>query len=145
MTEQVMDTDEFLAHYGVKGMKWGVHRARKPSSSDEIKDARARIQSKQAKLGEQRRAVKKAKKAGDTKAQARAEKKMSDMKVDFLKDPDRITASYLTKGEKVAIGVLSIAAGPVSLAGVAAGRGVEAIARNKVAQRQATGYYDKKK
>lgn len=29
VTEQVMDADEFLAHYGVKGMKWGVHTSKR--------------------------------------------------------------------------------------------------------------------
>lgn len=27
MTTQVMEVDDFLEHFGVKGMKWGVHRS----------------------------------------------------------------------------------------------------------------------
>lgn len=33
MSGRLFDTDEFLAHYGVRGMKWGVRRGRKEATS----------------------------------------------------------------------------------------------------------------
>lgn len=47
-----IDVDAFLEHYGVKGMKWGVRRARTPGVSrrvdrDAAKDAREFVNAKQ--------------------------------------------------------------------------------------------------
>jgi hypothetical protein len=38
------DVDEFLAHYGVKGMKWGVRKKRKLRDSDLSDDARTAME-----------------------------------------------------------------------------------------------------
>lgn len=143
MSEQVMTTEEFLAHYGVKGMRWG-HRKARPTS-DDIHDARIRIAGKQQQLKKQTKAVKTAKKSGNASKQAAAEKKLQDMKTDFLKNPDRVTASRLTKGEKWAVGILTVGTGPVGVAALIGGQAARSAVIKTVEKRQASGYYDKKK
>lgn len=136
---QVMSADDFLEHYGVKGMKWGHRKA----TTADIHDARIRLADKSVKIAKQKQRVKSAKKAG--KSTTNAEAKLHELKTDYLKSPDRLTASRLTKGEKVAVGLLSAAGGPVGLAALGLNRGIEGVARSTVAKRQASGYYDKKK
>lgn len=36
-------TDDFLAHYGVKGMKWGVRKDKKATDKESRKDYRKRV------------------------------------------------------------------------------------------------------
>lgn len=43
--EALSETDDFLAHYGVKGMKWGVRKASGSSEKESRKEYRARIKS----------------------------------------------------------------------------------------------------
>jgi hypothetical protein len=37
------DVEEFLEHYGVKGMKWGEHRARHQARSDAVEFTKAKL------------------------------------------------------------------------------------------------------
>jgi len=131
MTERSPSPGE-LAHYGVKGMKWGV---RKAASTREVYGARARLQVKQNEYSGQKRAVRKAK---SPTAKANQKAKLNKMKVDFLKDPDRVTAARLSTGEKVMATLLT---GPVGI-GVA---GVASYNSRVIDARQRTGYYDRKK
>jgi hypothetical protein len=119
-----------LVHYGVKGMKWGV---RKAVSTREVHGARARLEVKQHEYSSQKRAVRKAK---SPKAKANQKAKLNQMKVDYLKDPDRVTAARMSTGEKV---VATLFAGPV---GVGAA-GVASYTSRVIDARQRTGYYDK--
>lgn len=82
---------ESLSHSGVKGMKWGVRKAR-PTTAD-IHNARQR------QLGRANAAVSHPSGA----KRAAAEK-------DFLTNEDRVTAARMTRGEKMAAVIL---AGPV--------------------------------
>lgn len=134
--EEQPSLDDCLAHYGKKGMKWGVRNAR-PSGSD-IRVARIRLQGEQHKLAGQRSAVRAAPK-GEKKA---AEKlKYHEMKISFLKNPDRVTAMHITKGEGVAAAILTAPSGPLGFASYVGG--VTAV-RKTVEKKQRTGAYDKK-
>jgi len=112
-----MTPEEFLAHHGVKGMKWGVHKkegstsagdqiaAKKKVTSRDIYDARAKTASRQRQLNAQ---VDKTNLATG-KAQKQEAKKLNDMSLEFLKNPDRATAQRMTTGEKVGLAVLAVA------------------------------------
>lgn len=119
-----------LVHYGVKGMKWGV---RKAASTREVFGARARLQVKQHEYSNQKRRVRKAKSAT---AKAKQKAKLNKMKIDFLNDPDRVTASRLSTGEKV---VATLLAGPIGIGAV----GVASYTSRVIDARQRTGYYNK--
>jgi hypothetical protein len=129
MTQESPSPGE-LVHYGVKGMKWGV---RKAVSTREVYGARARLQVKQNEFASQKRKVRKAK---SPTAKANAETKLNKLKVDFLNDPDRVTAARLSTGEKV---VATILAGPVGVGAV----GVASYTSRVIDARQRTGYYNK--
>lgn len=104
------ETDGTLAHYGVKGMKWGVRKER-------IKAARASVRSQ----------VKDIKKAGEEGRH----KQMSNLQAKLENDPDRITAMYMTRGEQlVSVLVSSITTSGVGAPGALAyswayGKGVD--------------------
>jgi hypothetical protein len=89
---------------------------------------------KQNEYADQKRKVRKAK--SDT-AKANQKAKLNKMKVDFLNDPDRVTASRMSTGEKV---VAALFAGPI---GVGAA-GVASYTSRVIDARQRTGYYDSK-
>jgi hypothetical protein len=117
------DVDDFLAHYGVPGMKWGHRRAarveakaaKKAARAEEdrqIVGARIRQEKRAANLNNKAAATytattKKGQKAAE-EAYARAEKKL-------VNNPDAITAARMTSGEKavnrVAMGVTIAALG----------------------------------
>ena len=95
------ETDGSLAHYGVKGMKWGVRKER-------IKNARASVRS-------QKKAIRQAKKEGHVQ-------RMSDLQKKLRNDPDRITAGYMTRGEQI-VGTIvgSVLTSGIGLPGMLAG------------------------
>ena len=119
-----------LVHYGDKGMKWGV---RKAASTREVYGARARLQVKQNEYASQRRTVRKTK---TPKGKANQKAKLNKMKIDFLNDPDRVTASRLSTGEKV---VATLFAGPVGIGAA----GVASYTSRVIDARQRSGYYNK--
>lgn len=105
-----------ISHYGVKGMKWGEHKA-KPTGHD-IKEARRSVHNQFSEIRNQKRANKFDRKAGrDT---SKGEAKVAKMTSKLLKDPDRITASRLTRGEKAAAIILLTPAGAAGFIGGAA-------------------------
>jgi vacuolar-type H+-ATPase subunit H len=147
MTEQVMATEEFvddiLAHYGVKGMRWGVRKQR----NADIKSARKRVDRKAAqdfdKLG---KLEDKALNAKTSAAREAATKKLTDAEKQIntahLKDPDRATAMKMTTGEKVALVLIGgLLTGPVIPVGYGAAR---LAARKTVEKKQREGAYDKR-
>lgn len=108
-----MSEDEF-SHFGVKGMKWGVRRER--PSADAIRSARKRVRAKKDAIEVQKDRVGAEKKG--TKQRATQEKKLSDMKASFLRNPDRATAARRTRGEFWA--TQALAGGAIFLTGGAA-------------------------
>lgn len=135
-TGQVMDTDEFLEHYGVKGMKWGHRKA----ISTEVAGGfiqRTKLRNKVNKQG--RQAQRAGLKANLTVGKGRetAKENARHKKLDYLNNPDRVTAMTLTKGEKIATVLLS--GNPI--AGVVAVK-IQGAATNRAEYMQKTGGYN---
>ena len=103
-------TDDFLAHYGKKGMKWGV--TNRPSTVA-IKSARRRNVKNVQKLMDQEDKVTTAKSPGQKTA---AQKKYDAMNTEFLKNPDRVTARYMTRGEQL-VSLVLVGPGTVPIVG----------------------------
>lgn len=130
---------EELSHYGVLGMKWGK---RKEVSGAEIRTARKNLakQSKQYRV--ERRKVDDLKKG--TEARKIGEKKLEEMNRAYLKNPARVTAMRLTKGEKFT-SVLFTAPTGLGIAATVGGMAATAIASRRIQLKQETGAYDKVK
>lgn len=150
-TSQMSPSEYALAHYGVKGMQWGKRKAddggvstatRKPTKQ-EIGDARFNIAQQGLKLRQTKSQAKQFDKGSVERAIA--DKRYNEMKTDFLKNPDRVTASYLTTGEKYAFAAIAIAAAPVGGVQIVGGNvASRAVTRRRIQRRQRTGFYDKK-
>lgn len=120
-------SDEFLEHYGVKGMKWGV------------RNARASVQAGRAGLKAQKRQITSATTVEGIDA---AQAKYKAMRIDHLNNPDRVTAQTMTAGKAATVSALGfLALGPV---GIPVGLAAQAAYRNTIRKRQASGYYDQK-
>lgn len=136
---ELMSDEDSLAHYGVKGMKWGK---RKKASFGEIQEARMRLDGKRGEYFGQKRKVKEAKKeakaSGNTAKYDKQKAKLDKMKVDFMNNPDRVTATRMSNGETALRSVLTTPIG-----GLAARAGASAVSR-RIEYKQATGAYNKK-
>lgn len=128
---------EELSHFGVKGMKWGV---RKAVTGGEIREARKRLAKQSKKYRQERRKVDKTTKGSE--ARRLGEKKLEEMHRAYLKNPDRVTALRLTKGEK-AVQLLFTPLTGIGIATSVAALGGSAIASRRVQYKQETGAYDK--
>ena len=95
MSEEV---DNFLAHVGKKGMKWGSRQAR----NEAITDARRRQQIRKDNILKADEQVWMAKTA---KGRAAAEKMVEKAAKDYINSPDAEVAALLTTGEKFAVGL----------------------------------------
>lgn len=128
-------SEEELEHYGIKGMKWGVRRTeaqlarargkvgdankRRKARDTEIKEARGRIGKKKAHVNLKRMGGVHPLSTSEERKKSRA--KASELKIDMMKDPDRITASRMTSGQKAmtglkTLGVVSTPAGLLTAA-----------------------------
>lgn len=164
------ESEAFLAHYGVKGMKWGVIRDtatraastagatiqkrakiqmldRKKATSEQITEARERLAEKNDAYRAKYKEYKKAKK--DPQLQARLEKNLRAREKAFLKNPDRVIAMRMTLGEGVmmSLGIGRAAAtNPVAAATGAAAAAARitgnSIAARRIDYKQRTGAYN---
>lgn len=106
MEIEVEDPEEFLAHYGVKGMKWGVRRKRGADgrvSGKEVKAARKELRNVGKAARGAKKASRKAKTPEERKAAADKYKKEVNEKIrskEFKKTWE--TANQMTRGEKAA-------------------------------------------
>ena len=127
--------DLHLQHFGVKGMKWGVVKAKtgigSAPSGKTIRKARKSVNRQDRKImGQQIRQL------GTFNKEKRAARKsnIAKMKMNLLHDPDRATAARLTRGEKAAIILLGLAEPIGGTLGTAATLGA-ATARRKSIER----------
>ena len=116
--------DNYLEHFGKKGMKWGKRSAPNSSAEPKLKgrarnkaiiEARKNVygKSREASLLEDEAVVAKTKKEADY-FQKKADKKYADL----AKDPEYQLAQKATRGEKVASGIFLASTG-LSLAMIA--------------------------
>lgn len=122
-------------HYGVVGMKWGKTRTK--ASTVQIIAARQRVVKQK---GQVKQAEAKAAFTKDPKERAKAEKVASKKKVDYLKNPDRVVAARLTRGEKAVVAILGSVTGGPGLTVIAA----TSARSRRIEQKQDKGKYDKK-
>lgn len=136
MSETEQTPVDVLEHYGVLGMKWGKTRAK--ADAHQVRAARANIRTKTAQLDQQ--AVKMRK--GSESDRAAAAKKYGTMKTALLKNPDRVTAARLTRGEKylaVALGLTGLGT-PFTVGAI----GATSARSRRIERKQDLGKYDKK-
>jgi hypothetical protein len=124
-----------LKHYGVKGMHWGQHKRSafgdivksvesdmvankfndpKHPTGSQIRDARSRVTAQRKAIRSTKKDIRKGKRRGEDITGKKSE--LSKMTTDLLRNPDRITASRMTKGEAT---VSLIFGDPGSVAGAA--------------------------
>lgn len=162
MTEEMSaEVDDFLAHYGVKGMRWGHRKAEDsggsggssgPGRIQKIKKAAGKavdaIDSRDRKIETARLTVEKrnneikgAKRQMKrdtrmlTKERKAGRNDIRNMKLDLLSHPDSATALRLTSGEMFAQALLGVPGNIATRERIA----------NSMERRQATGYYQSKK
>lgn len=121
-----------LEHYGVLGMKWGRSRAR--GDVHDIKAARLRVRGERATVENAKR---KAVRVKDPAARANALAEANKVKVSALKNPDRVLAARLTRGEKIAVALLLTPVGASTLIGITSGTS------RRIERKQETGKYDR--
>lgn len=117
------DFDRALAHYGVKGMKWGVRKSRK-SSGPVSEDARVA-----------RKAQAKLKKTG-VKSLSNKELQSVINRMNLERQYSTLNPSAVKKGNKAVKGILGVAgtvSSIVALANSPAGKAVKTALKNKAA------------
>lgn len=125
--------DETLEHFGVLGMHWGSTRVK--ASGSQVRSARRRLTKQTDQIMSQEDVN--SRMAKGSAARIAGDKKVAAMDVAFLKNPDRVTAVRLTRGEK-AVALLFV---PLGL-GVGAIVGTSARSR-QIEYKQKTGAYNK--
>jgi len=108
------EVDDFLAHYGKKGMKWGQRKAARQQESQDIIDARARQEDrKKAHASAVNKLDSYSNASKYTKGQKAAEDAYFHSRNELLYGPDAKTAQKKTRGEKVADRVVMAVGGTI--------------------------------
>lgn len=127
---------EDLTHFGVKGMKWGVRK--REANSAQIVAARRRLKADSKSYATRAKKLDTAKGADKAKLEASLRKQHQA----YLKDPDRVIAARMTRGEKATSALFGL--GSVSGLVVTAGTiGGSAITSRVIAAKQAGGAYNR--
>ena len=121
-----------LMHFGVLGMKWGHTRAK--ATGDQIRAARVATRKQVNKINTQRANFATA--AKGTPKRDNEKVKLDVLEKIYKKNPERVVATRMTRGEKI-VGVLL--GGPLGLAAIA---GSSAVSR-RIERKQELGKYDK--
>lgn len=117
MTDEV---DDFLAHFGVKGMKWGKRKQAVLAADAKILEARSNQKARKARVSKSISELDKfdVSKGPWSKAEKRAQKKAEQEYFDSINDirmtPDKKTAALKTSGEK-AVDRVIMAVGAVTV------------------------------
>lgn len=144
MIGQKFDTPEnALAHFGKKGMKWGVRNeplavgtgprgrsGQKKITDKDIEAARLRDATRHIQYTQTKARVKSS--TPGTKAHDTSVKKMANMEAAYLRNPDRATALRMTKGEKYVSTAIAVALPGAGTIGVAVGSTVRVGVRKHV-------------
>lgn len=122
-----------LQHFGVKGMRWGVVKAKtgigSAPSGRTIRKARKSVNKQERKImGQQIRQLG----TFDKAKRADRKKNIATMKVNLLHDPDRATAARITRGEKATLILLNAAAPIAGTISTAAVLGASTVSRKRI-------------
>jgi len=118
-----------LEHYGVVGMKWGQRRK---GNAYDIRRARQSVKKTDQAYRDAKEVAKRTHRGNRAAAKVLAQEK----KMEALKNPDRVLANRLTRGEKAAVLLLA----PFGMTTIA----VTSAYSRRIEQKQDTGAYDKK-
>lgn len=125
--------DDTMEHYGVLGMHWGATKAK--ASGSQVRSSRSRMSNKSDKITYQKNILSRTTKGSS--ARVKEKKRLSSMKIDYLNNPDRVTAARMTQGEKT-VALLFVT--PV-LAGAAIA--VTSARSRRIDYKQRSGAYNK--
>lgn len=136
---------EIAEHSGVKGMKWGVRQERGRAANKAVKrEFNQKFITSGDKAREIRRARARSNLAFTKYANEKDPVKRKQLKQVYLSHPDRATALRTTRGEKVALGILTGAIVTAPVAGVIGGALAGQTAQRRFIERkQARGGYRK--
>ena len=95
--------EEFIEHFGTKGMKWGVRRQQRKERNTQIKTARKNIRKKEDEIHDLDKRARKSKSATE---RASLDKLATKKAAALFNSPDHATAARMTTGEKWVTGLL---------------------------------------